>query len=248
MRFIGARSRGLLVWYVLLTLLAAEAVLYLAAGWAAGQARQSVRRQFAAAAALRQEVDKVPYAALINRYAGQEGLSAVLVAAVIRAESSFQPRAMSRAGAAGLMQVIPATWREVNGRIKACSGRHAGECGENCWFDPELNIRVGTAYLAELSRRYQGDAVLAVAAYNAGPAAVDGHGGVPPYAETQEYVERVMTFWSDYARVPLAGRGLTAGWWEEARRLSGWVLAATGALAAAAVAGLLRRHRSWRWR
>ena len=237
-----------MIWYVLLALLAAETALYVASGWAAGQARRSERRQFAAVAALRQEVDKVPHAVLINRYAGQEGLSAVLVAAVIRAESSFQPRAVSRAGAAGLMQVIPATWREVNGRIKACSGRHAGECGESCWFDPELNIRVGTAYLAELNRRYQGDAVLAVAAYNAGPAAVDRYSGVPPYAETQEYVERVITYWSEYAGVPLARRGPTAGRWEEARRLAEWALAATSASAVVVAAGLLRRHGSWRWR
>lgn len=238
----------LVAWYVLLTLLAAEGALYLAADWAAGRARVAARRQFAAAAALPREVDKVPYAAIINSRSREEGVSAALVAAIIRAESSFQPRAVSRTGAAGLMQVIPGTWREVNGRIGACRGRHTGECGEACWFDPELNIRVGTAYFAELNRQYRSDAVLALAAYNAGPGAVDRFGGVPPYPETQEYVERVMVYWSEFANTPLPGGARLAARWEEARGWAAWGLAATAALAAGMAGVLTRRHRSWRWR
>lgn len=238
----------LVAWYILLTLLAAEGALYLAADWAAGRARAAARRQFAAAAALPREVDKVPYAAIINSRSREEGVSPALVAAIIRAESSFQPRAVSRTGAAGLMQVIPGTWREVNGRIGACRGRHAGECGEACWFDPELNIRVGTAYFAELNRQYRSDAVLALAAYNAGPGAVDRYGGVPPYPETQEYVERVMVYWGEFAKMPLPGGARLAAQWGEARGWAAWGLAATAALAAGTAGVLTRRHRSWRWR
>lgn len=233
---------------MLLALLAAEVALYFVAGWAAGVCRQAVRRDFNAAAARWREVDKVPYAEIINLYARQEGVSAAVVAAIIRAESSFQPRAVSRTGAAGLMQVIPGTWREVNGRIGACSGRHGGECGPDCYFDPGLNIRVGTAYYAALVRQYRGDLVLALAAYNAGPGAVDRCGGVPPYPETQEYVGRVMAYWYGYAGLPAPAGDRAAGRWEDARRAAVWGAPATLALAAYTALRLLRCHRSWRWR
>lgn len=242
------RSRWLAAWYALLALLAAELALYFAAGWAAGQVREAGRREFAAAAAGWREVDKVPYAAFINRYAREEGVSAAVVAAIIQTESSFRPQAVSRAGAMGLMQVIPGTWREVNGRIRACSGRHGGECGPNCFFDPELNIRIGTAYFAGLVRQYRGDLVLALAAYNAGPAAVDRSGGVPPFAETQAYVDRVMACWREFAHAPTPAGGLTAADWEGTRRVANWGAAATLALAGGVAGRLLRRHRSWRWR
>ncbi|MDT8902788.1 lytic transglycosylase domain-containing protein [Anaeroselena agilis] len=237
-----------MVWYLLLALLAAETALYFAAGWAAGVCRQAARRDFNAAAGRWREVDKVPFAGLINLYAREEGVSAAMVAAIIRAESSFQPRAVSRAGAAGLMQIIPGTWREVNGRIRACSGRHEGECGPGCYFDPELNIRIGTAYFAALVRQYRGDLVLALAAYNAGPGAVDRCGGVPPYPETQEYVARVMAYWHEFAGLQVPAGGGAAENWEAARRAAAWGAAATAALAVWTALRLLRRHRSWRWR
>ncbi len=240
------RAGWLAVWYVLLALLAAEGALYLAAGWAAKECRQAAWRAFSAAASERREVDKVPYAALINRYAGGEGVSAAVVAAIIRAESSYNPRAVSRTGAAGLMQVMPGTWRAVNSRVQACSGRHAGECGADCYFDPERNIRIGTAYYAALVRQFGGDLVLALAAYNAGPAAVERSGGVPPFAETKEYVERVIEYWYELAALPAPAR--TARLWERAGRAAGWGAAATAALAACVAVRLLRRHRSWRWR
>jgi soluble lytic murein transglycosylase-like protein len=236
------------VWYLLLALLAAEGALYAAAGWAAGQCRQAAWRAFSAAASERREVDKVPYAALINRHAGGEGVSAAVVAAIIRAESSYNPRAVSRTGAAGLMQVMPGTWREVNGRVGACSGRHAGECGADCYFDPERNIRIGTAYYAALVRQYGGDLVLALAAYNAGPAAVDRHGGVPPFAETQGYVARVMAYWYEDAGLPEPVQERARRRWEQAGRAAWLAAAATATLALCVAAGLARRHRSWRWR
>jgi len=104
------RSRRLVWWHILLFLLAAEGAVYLAAREAAGYWQRAAEREFTAVACCRQEVDKVPYAALINRWAGAENLNARLVASVIRAESSFQPRAVSHAGARGLMQVAPGTW------------------------------------------------------------------------------------------------------------------------------------------
>ncbi len=235
-------------WYLLLALLAAEGALYFAAGWAAEGCRREARRDFNAAAARWLEVDKVPYAGLINRYARQEGVSAAVVAAIIRSESSFQPRAVSRTGAAGLMQVIPGTWREVNARAGICAGRHGGDCGPECYFDPELNIRVGTAYFAALTRQYHGDLVLALAAYNAGPGAVDKSGGVPPFPETEEYVGRVMAYWHAFAGRPVPAGGLDGERWEEARRAAAKAAAGTLVVAVFAAAGLRRRHRSWRWR
>jgi soluble lytic murein transglycosylase-like protein len=99
-----------------------------------------------------------------------------LVRAVIHAESAFNPEAISRAGAQGLMQLMPTT---------------AGDYGVTDAFDVRQNIDAGTRHLADLLARYRGDTELAAAAYNAGASAVERHGGVPPFAETQVYVKRV---------------------------------------------------------
>ncbi len=99
-----------------------------------------------------------------------------LVRAVIHAESAFNPEAISRAGAQGLMQLMPAT---------------AGDYGVTDAFDVHQNIEAGTRHLADLLARYRGDVRLATAAYNAGAGAVERHGGIPPFAETRVYVERV---------------------------------------------------------
>ena len=97
-----------------------------------------------------------------------------LIAAVIKAESNFDPSAISRKGARGLMQLMPATARRL---------------GVRSAFDPRENIRGGTAYLAELADRFGDTAVeLILAAYNAGERAVEEFGGVPPYRETRAYV------------------------------------------------------------
>ncbi len=100
-----------------------------------------------------------------------------LLASVMKAESGGQVRAVSRTGARGLMQLMPST---------------ATEMGVQDAFRPDQNIAGGTAYLDELLTRYRDNIVLALAAYNAGPAAVDRYHGVPPYRETKEYVARVI--------------------------------------------------------
>jgi soluble lytic murein transglycosylase-like protein len=100
-----------------------------------------------------------------------------LLASVVRAESGGQVRAVSRAGAQGLMQLMPGT---------------ATELGVKDAFEPEENISGGTAYLDALLTRYHDNLALALAAYNAGPAAVDRYHGVPPYRETRAYIARVI--------------------------------------------------------
>jgi soluble lytic murein transglycosylase-like protein len=112
----------------------------------------------------------------IEAAARATGLPAALIDAVIRTESGYRPRAVSRAGASGLMQLMPGTAREV---------------GVRDVFDPRQNIMGGARYLRKLVDRFNSTR-LAVAAYNAGPGAVDRHGGVPPFAETRAYVRTVM--------------------------------------------------------
>ena len=114
---------------------------------------------------------------LIEEHATRNGVRRDLVRAVIQVESAFNPRAVSNKGAMGLMQLMPATARRF---------------GVANALDPEQNVRGGVAYLRQLLDRYNGNERLALAAYNAGPAAVDRHGQtVPPFRETRDYVSRV---------------------------------------------------------
>jgi soluble lytic murein transglycosylase-like protein len=118
-----------------------------------------------------------PYEPLIREHAAKQALRTDLVRAVIQVESGYNPRARSPRGAMGLMQLMPATARELGVRNA---------------YDPAENIRGGTAYLRKLLDRYDGNEELALAAYNAGSDAVDRHGRkVPPYQETQDYVKKV---------------------------------------------------------
>jgi len=117
------------------------------------------------------------FEAYIDTLAREHGLSKKLILAVIAIESDFQTRALSPKGAVGLMQLLPETARLYGVR--------------NLW-DPYENLRAGVAHLAYLVRRYQGNLRLALAAYNAGEDDVDRHGGVPPFAETQAYVKKVL--------------------------------------------------------
>lgn len=116
------------------------------------------------------------YDGLIQTYADRHGLSPTLVKAVIHTESGGDPRAVSPAGAQGLMQLMPANVKEA---------------GIADPFDPEQNIAAGTEQLAGLMKRYGGDLNLTLAGYNAGPGNVHKWGGVPPFAETQRYIRKV---------------------------------------------------------
>lgn len=123
------------------------------------------------------------YDPLIDRHARRTGLDADLVRAVIQVESAFDPSARSRKGALGLMQLLPGTAREL---------------GVRDVFDPEENIRGGTDYLRRMLDRF-GRVELALAGYNAGPGAVERHGGIPPYRETRDYVSKVLGLYQGQA-------------------------------------------------
>ena len=116
------------------------------------------------------------YDAEVKAAATEFGVEEAIIRAVMHAESAFNPNALSRVGAQGLMQLMPAT---------------ADRFGVVNAFDPVQNIRGGVQYLAWLLKRFNGDLTLAAAGYNAGEGAVDRHKGVPPYNETRRYVERV---------------------------------------------------------
>ncbi len=113
---------------------------------------------------------------IIQKYAAQNGLEPALVRAVIKTESDGNPHCVSRAGAMGLMQLMPANVKEA---------------GIADPFDPEQNIAAGTKQLAGLMKQYGGNLDLALAGYNAGPGNVRKYGGVPPFTETQNYIRRV---------------------------------------------------------
>lgn len=115
---------------------------------------------------------------LIAEHASQHGVRADLVHAVIQAESAFNPMARSHKGAMGLMQLMPAT---------------AVQFGVTDAYDPAQNIRAGVTYLKHLLTRYSENEELALAAYNAGPGAVEKYGAVPPYRETRDYVAKIRS-------------------------------------------------------
>lgn len=132
-------------------------------------------------ASARQEGTAAPtgsFDSIIRRAAVENDLSADLIHAVVRAESGYDPDCRSSAGAIGLMQLMPGTARALG--------------VTNPW-DPAQNVLGGARYLREQLDRF-GDLTLALAAYNAGPGAVQRHGGVPPYDETQAYVRRVQRY------------------------------------------------------
>jgi soluble lytic murein transglycosylase-like protein len=119
------------------------------------------------------------YVELIRDAALQHDVPAALVQAVVKVESDFNARAVSPKGARGLMQVMPAT------------ARRFGVADPDHLFYPAPNLNAGTAYLAWLLKRYEGNLDLALAAYNAGEGAVETYRGIPPYRETRNYVKKV---------------------------------------------------------
>lgn len=120
---------------------------------------------------------------LVDRYANSWRVDPAIIMAIIQAESSGNPYAVSKAGARGLMQLMPGTAREM--RVTNS-------------FDPAQNIAGGTQYYAKLLDAFKGNVDYAIAAYNAGPGAVKKHGGVPPYSETRNYLSRVKRFAAKY--------------------------------------------------
>jgi soluble lytic murein transglycosylase-like protein len=131
------------------------------------------------------------YDALISEHSRAHDVRSDLVRAVVQVESGFNPNARSPKGAMGLMQLMPATARQFGVRNA---------------FNPVENVRAGVAYLRQLLDRYDNDERLALAAYNAGPGAVDKYGQkVPPYRETKDYVARISQITD--ARRPVQMRG-----------------------------------------
>ncbi|MDQ2870247.1 MAG: lytic transglycosylase domain-containing protein [Acidobacteriota bacterium] len=140
----------------------------------------------------RKPLFKTRYDSVIDAEAKRYDVDAAFVSALIRAESNYEPRAVSRKGARGLMQLMPATARRLDVQRP---------------FDPASNVRGGVRYLRELLDRFDGKPELVLAAYNAGENAVESYGGVPPYRETVGYVKRILSWWTPAV---LTGAGAVA--------------------------------------
>jgi hypothetical protein len=131
-------------------------------------------------------------APMISRFSRQHQLHPALIRAVIKAESGFDPHAVSRAGAVGLMQLMPQTAARMDVRDL---------------YDPEDNIGGGTKYLRQLLDRFRGNLPLALAAYNAGEHVVDRYRTLPPFTETRQYVRKVLRYYRVFLTRDLAATG-----------------------------------------
>ena len=175
----GVLAGGCALAWLALSFLAAPAAAEIKTRVAADGTIEIYNDGLPAALARPQTLRPVPqptWEAWIRDHAASHGMDPRLVQAVIQAESAYNPRAVSSAGALGLMQLMPATARQLSVAEP---------------LSPEQNIRGGVAYLRQMLDRF-GSVELAVAAYNAGPGAVERYRGIPPYAETRAYVQRVM--------------------------------------------------------
>ena len=165
---------------LLVTVTAGYFVSGLAGGRSAAPATQEARAETAQAddgAAAPDNEPEITIDAHIKEVAARHGVRADLVAAVIEAESDYNPRAVSRRGARGLMQLMPKT---------------AASLGVNDPFDPKANIEAGVKHLRAMMDRFDNNIPLALAAYNAGEVAVIKYRGIPPYRETRAYVNRIV--------------------------------------------------------
>lgn len=145
----------------------------------------------------RTKVPDVTWVPVIEREAERNRLAPELIQSVIQAESGYNAKALSKAGAMGLMQLMPAT---------------ASILAVHDPWDPAENIRGGAAYLRRMLDRF-GRLELALAAYNAGPGAVERYDGIPPYKETRTYVARVLRLYrGEDARLPPARQGVKPSW------------------------------------
>lgn len=141
---------------------------------------------------IKERTAKPPRSASANKYdtiareaARRHGVDFRLVKAIMKVESNFNPRAISKAGAKGLMQIMPENFRALRIRNP---------------FDPWENIMGGTCYMKQLLNRFNGNLRLALAAYNAGPNSVDSFNGIPRIAETREFVEKVIRYYNGLKR------------------------------------------------
>ena len=123
------------------------------------------------------------YDTLISDASERHGVSFPLLKAIIKAESDFDPHAVSKKGATGLMQIMPENFKPLGIRDP---------------FDPWENINAGARYFKQMYDRFKGKLALSLAAYNAGPTAVDRYKTIPPYEETEEYVRRVLKYYYNY--------------------------------------------------
>jgi soluble lytic murein transglycosylase len=126
------------------------------------------------------------YDKLISNASKEFNVDSRLLKAMIKAESDFDPRAISRKGAMGLMQIMPENFKMLN---------------LDNPFDPWQNIRAGAQYFKKLYKRFNGKLALSLAAYNAGPTAVDHYKSIPPYQETEEYVRRVLRYYRTFKQL-----------------------------------------------
>ena len=129
------------------------------------------------------KISKSNIEALLEKYSDKYKLDENLVKSIAKTESNFNPSAVSKAGAVGVMQLMPFTAKSL---------------GVSNSFNPEQNINGGTKYLKNLLNKYNGNEKFALAAYNAGPGAVNKYGGVPPYKETQNYIQKIFQFKKQY--------------------------------------------------
>jgi len=128
----------------------------------------------------------VPFQSLIENAARKYGVRPALLAALVKQESNFNPNAQSGVGAKGLTQLMDATARGL---------------GVTDSFDPAQSLDGGARFLCGLLKQFKGNESLALAAYNAGPGAVQKYGGIPPYQETQRYVPKVLGYATQFGRI-----------------------------------------------